>query len=564
MKNVRRRNSYTCVLRSCLPLLLLVTLGVTELSSAQSAPPDLRFGAVEAFRAPAEAAGLGLGWERIIFFWSQLQPYGPGDWNVFHVEDGWLAEAVAHGRQVVGLIEGTPKWATDGSPGAGVPRGLYLPIDDPGNLWAEFVRKLVRRYAGPLRVDHWIIWNEPDIAPGDYGAQWEGSVADFVQLAKVAYLAAKQENPDVVIHFAGLTYWHDVVNNRPLYLQRYIDEARKDPGAAANNFYFDAVSLHIYFTTDTVYDITAEFAALLRRNGLSQPIWINETNAAPYDDSLNPWTIPDWTVTLDQQAGFVVQAFAQGLAAGAQRIAVYKLMDYPGYPPGYEPYGMIRSDGSRRPAFKALRAAITHFAGTRSATMDRAESRAIVTLDRGDKVTRVLWARGGEDVPVSLPALAPQALLVTHLGQAKTIAPVDGAYRLTLRAALCNDPKHGCAVGGAPLMLVEERSATELPAAVPAASASEAAGVTATPEPSSTPTVTPTATRTPTSTPTRTPSATPTETTTATMTPVPTPTPAVLDMLAEGASSVAGLLVLSLAVGVALSAWLVNRRRKRI
>lgn len=560
MKNVRRRNSFIYIFRSCLPL-LLVTLGVTDLISAQADPPDPRFGAVEAFRAPAEAAGLGLGWERIIFFWSQLQPYSPDDWNVFHVEDGWLADAAAHGRQVVGLIEGTPKWATDGALGAGVPRGLYLPIDDPGNLWATFVRTVVRRYAG--RIDHWIIWNEPDIAPGEYGVQWEGTVADFVRLTKVAYLVARQENPGAVIHFAGLTYWHDVVNKRPLYLQRYIDEARKDPDAAANNFYFDAVSLHIYFTTDSVYDITAQFAALLRRNGLSQPIWINETNAAPYDDPLNPWTIPDWTVTLDQQAGFIVQALAQGLAAGAQRIAVYKLSDYPGYPPGYEPYGMIRADGSRRPAFEALRAAITHFAGARSARMDRAESHAIVTLDRGDKVTRVLWARGGEDISVSLPAIASQASVVTHLGQAHTITPVDGAYQLTLPAALCNDPKHGCALGGAPLMLVEKGSATELAAALPVTSA---AGVTATPEPSSTPTTTPTRTPTATRTPTSTPTKTATATATATMTPAPTPTPtlAVLDMLAEGASSVAGLLVLGLAVGVALSAWLVNRRRKHI
>jgi hypothetical protein len=36
----------------------------------------------------------------------------------------------------------------------------------------------------------------------------------------------------------------------------------------------------------------------------------------------------------------------------------------------------------------------------------------------------------------------------------------------------------------------------------------------------------------------------------------------VLDMLAEGASSVAGLLVLGLAVGVALIAWLLKSRRQ--
>jgi hypothetical protein len=37
---------------------------------------------------------------------------------------------------------------------------------------------------------------------------------------KVAYQAAKQENPNAVIHLAGLTYYHD-----DKYLQRFIDEA---------------------------------------------------------------------------------------------------------------------------------------------------------------------------------------------------------------------------------------------------------------------------------------------------------------------------------------------------
>ena len=69
----------------------------------------------------------------------------------------------------------------------GVPRGLYLPIDDPNNLWAAFVRKVVKRYAG--RIDHWIIWNEPDIEPPDDGIQWGGTVADYYQLVKVAYQA---------------------------------------------------------------------------------------------------------------------------------------------------------------------------------------------------------------------------------------------------------------------------------------------------------------------------------------------------------------------------------------
>jgi len=554
MSDECRRKKEASDLRCFLPPALLVELALVlaiagssaRQVSAQTPPPDSRFGAVEAFRASKDAADLRLGWERVIFFWYQIQPNGPGEWNEFYYEDGWLADARANGREVVGLIEGTPGWATDGSPNAGVPRGLYLPVDDAGNLWATFVRTIIRRYAG--RIDHWIVWNEPDIAPGEYGVQWEGSVADFVQLTKVAYRVAKQENPNAVIHFAGLTYWHDAVYGRELYLQRYIDEARKDPAAAADHFYFDAISLHIYFTTDTVYDITRIFADLLRRNGLTQEIWINETNAPPYDDPLNPWTIPDWKISLDQQAGFVVQAFAQGLAAGAQRIAVYKLVDFPPYPPGYEPYGLVRADGTRRPAFEAMRAIVTHFADTRSAIMDRTDARSIVTLDRGDRVTRVLWARGNYAVPLDLPARASWGLLVTHLGAAQVITPTSGLYRLTLPAAQC-DTLHGCAVGGSPLILVErqvdvrpnlqaEQGATARPKTSPAHSA------TSTRLPTATPTLRPTLITAPAS---------------------PTPDPArnsIRDSsLIEDLSSISGLIVLAIAALSMLVVWTTNRRR---
>lgn len=420
----------------------------------QIAPADPRFGAVEAYRDPSSAAELQLGWERALFQWMYLQPKGAQDWNEASFDDKWLAEAQSHGRELVGLIESTPAWATDGLPNAGVPRGLYLPVTDPRNLWAGFVRKTVKRYAG--RIDHWIIWNEPDIAKDTYGVQWTGSVADFVRLMKVAYLVAKQENPGAVIHLPGLTYWHDVVRGQPQYLQRYIEEARKDPEAAGHNLYFDVASLHVYFSTDSVYDITSTFSRILHENQLAQPIWINETNAAPYDDPANPWTIPDWKVTLEQQAGFIIQAFAQGLAAGAERIEVYKLRDYPANRPGFEPYGLIRADGTRRPAFEALRTIVSYAAGTQKGGLDRDDARTIVSLDRGEKLTRVLWARGKGNVELSLPAKAAEALLVLPSGKTQAIAADGGAYALTLPGALCNDPAHGCALGGTPLVVVED------------------------------------------------------------------------------------------------------------
>ena len=98
-----------------------------------------------------------------------------------------------------------------------------------------------RRYAG--RIDRWIIWNEPDIDdPTAPGHTWDGDIAQFAQLQRVAYLAAKEANPDAVIHLGAFTYFWD-----PGYFDRFLDVLAADPDAAANDFYFDAATAHLYF-----------------------------------------------------------------------------------------------------------------------------------------------------------------------------------------------------------------------------------------------------------------------------------------------------------------------------
>jgi len=491
--------------------------------AAQGLPPDIRFGAVEAFRDPVAAAEAGVGWERILFYWSELQPNGPDDWNGYHVPDDWLNLAAAAGREVVGLLKHSPAWATDGPPGCGVPRGLYLPVDDPGNLWATFVRRVVGMYVG--RIDRWIIWNEPDIAPDTYGAEWCGSVEEYYQLLKVAYLAAHQVNPSVTIHLAGLTYWHD-----RSYLRRFLTIATQDPTGPEHGYYFDVVSLHIYFRSETVPQIINETRATLTAYGLNKPIWVNETNAPPNSDPQWPMAAANYEISLEEQAGFLLQSFALALSAGAERVAVYKWLDND-LPPGFEPFGIIRPDFSHRPAYDAYRLITAHYAATISAREDRQSLYTVVTLDRGNLTTRVLWARTEADASVSVPALAPQARLIDQTGAEQLIEPVDGQYTLTLPGARCAD-KRGCIIGGPTYLLVEEAGSASSPAesAVSAPDEPRAAtnlGNTPTPLLTATPTLSPTATPTPLPTATSTflPTCTPTPTETPTPTPTPQPSP---------------------------------------
>ena len=522
MTKAQTPNPKSQISKTAFLLLVLCSLLISPVR-AQSSPPDPRFGAVEAFRDPVAAAEAGVGWERILFYWSELQPNGPEDWNGYHVPDEWLNLASIQGREVVGLLKHTPAWATDGLPGCGVPQGLDLPVDDPGNLWATFVRRVVGMYAG--RIDRWIIWNEPDIAPDTYGAEWCGSVEEYYLLLKVAYLAAHQANADVTIHLAGTTTWHDKT-----YLRRFLAFAMQDPTGPEHGYYFDVVALHIYFRTETVPEIINETRAVLAAYGLNKPIWINETNAPPNSDPQWPMAAANYEISLEEQSAFLLQSFALALSAGAERIAVYKWLDND-LLPDFEPFGIIRPDFSHRPAYDAYRLITTHYAGAISAREDRHSLYTVITLDRGGLTTRVLWARTETDATVSVPALAARARLIDQAGAEQFIEPVDGQYTLILPGARCAD-KRGCIIGGTTYLLVEETTGTPPPAEaaetitpVPTEPPAATTNPPDTPTPLPTITPTPSPTYTPTPSPTHTPTPSPTHTHTPTPTPTHTPTP---------------------------------------
>ncbi|MEZ4517061.1 MAG: hypothetical protein R3C44_09580 [Chloroflexota bacterium] len=482
--------------------------------SLEGLPVDPRFGLVESFWGPDEAAELNVGWDRILFYWNEIQPTGPDDWNTLHVLEEWLVDAEAHDRRVLGLLKNTPVWATDGDPFSGVPRGLYLPVDDPDNLWAGYVRKVVEYYA-PRGVHDWIVWNEPEIDTGVYGHEFSGSVTDYYQLLKVAYQVAKETDPQATIHLAGYSYWHD-----PTFLNRFLNVAVADPEAKENNYFFDTFSLHIYFRVETVESLLEEVWNIQRQFGIRKPIWINETNASPNLDPLWPVERPAFPIDLDQQAWYIVQAYALGFGNQAATVGVYKLLDVQ-LPPGGESFGIIRPDFSHRPAFDAYKTTVRYLSGfhypvIRQQTADY----YIFTFKRAEDVVRVLWSRKPFPVTLDVPALADEGLLVSATGETEPVMAEDGIYPLRLEAARCDGE---CLVGGPPVFLVEASDMAA--AAVPTAPRAQVIAETPTTVP--TVTVTPRVTNTPspTATPLPTDTPTPTYTPTVTNTPELTATP---------------------------------------
>ena len=529
------------------------------------APPtaDWRFGVVESYEAPVDATEVGAAWTRIRFQWAEVQPNGPEEWNP-KVSDGRIERELTQGRDIVGLLIGLPEWARDEN---GLPLGLYLPPDDPQNLWAGFVREAVGRYEG--RIDQWIIWNEPDIWDKNTpGHTWDGTVADFAQLQKTAYMVARATNPNASVHLAAFTYFWDAEYGRPQYMGLLLDELLADPQAEAYNYYFDVATAHLYFQPDMIYNILGEFRLLMSERGIEKPIWLVETNAPPHDDST--WPVPNYTfrVSTGEQAAFMPQVLAVALAAGAERVAIYKMKDLEGdRAANPEPFGLLRGDNSRRPAFNALKVATRYMAETQTAVRLRWDAVGIIQLNQIEQTTTVLFSRLPAPQTVEVVATGETAVVVDLWGNRRTVRPENGVFVVELAGGWCLQTAGDyCMVGGPPVYVVQAADALPLATATP----------TLAPLPSATPIPSPTATATETPTASPTATATSTATMTPTMTPVPTGTSTVVatgtavatvvpEVVAvvedEGEGAAVAVVLLAVGVGLLVGLGVLARRR---
>lgn len=438
-----------------MPMRLVLLLIALVVAAGQPSLRDLRFGAVEPYDAPQAAAQLGLGWGRVRFHWGWTQPNGPDDWVETEFTARDLAGELAAGRQVVGILIGIPDWARD--PKTDLPKGLYLPHDDPANTWAGFVRTAASRFAG--KIDHWVIWNEPDVWDEDHPAHtWSGTVEDFAQLERVAYLAAHAANPNAVVHLAAMAHWWDADYGRELYFRRLLAALAAAPDAAAHRYYFDAASVHVYFNPAQVYDLIRLYRAMLDDFGMDQPIWVLETNAPPSEDPTWPVAEPSRKVSLREQAAFIPQALALAMAAGAERVCIYKLVDIEtDKAANPEPFGLVRMDGSARPAFETTQVALALMRGATGFRWVDRHTIGRVVWQQGERRVTMLWSRLPAWLTAQFPAQTGRATLIDAFGRERPISAREGYYRIDLPAAECQETVEDyCMIGGLPMYLVEE------------------------------------------------------------------------------------------------------------
>lgn len=400
------------------------------------------------------AVQAGARWDRFDFSWPRLEPtdntwsFAPYDTLVNDLHDAGI-------ENIVGILQMTPQWAAtqcalsqnvttlqqsgDWYPPA--PRPFLTPLGDEisltmtpqdtwddtwvrtpprglyntwavgnfnDNQWAEFVYTIVSRYKP--QVKHWEMWNE-----AEWALFWCGSERDYAQLLKVGYQATKAACPDCTVLFAGLHYWAD-----PTFFERVLDIINDDPSASLNNDFFDVMSVHFYSRSSDAYNLANHIRNRMKMYVPDHPLWLTETGVPVWGDpqAYNPKY--DYAATQDEAAAYLIQSYANALAAGVERYLFFRTNDAD----MGEVFGLIRNDRSLRPAYNAYQVAVTYLISPTFTTRVAAGSNMRVTLwDTPHGKVNVLWNTGPVASTYTLTTARSKIVLVNRWGSREHLCP---------------------------------------------------------------------------------------------------------------------------------------------
>lgn len=291
-----------------------------------------------------DVKALGTHWVRVFASWPDLEPE-PGvlssNWLYYYAQ---FFHSLPTGTKVIVDVVNTPQWETGSS-------DPHTPPANPQD-YAAFVGALAHQWAG--QVAAYEIWNEEDSPTWWVGAP---NPAAYAALLKATYPYVKGADPGATVVLGGLT------GNDYQFLEGVY--------AAGAKGSFDAVGVH----TDTACNVAApssflrepdgrmmpdsflayrEVHAVMLANGDDKPIWMTElswrTTEATCNEGAWAGQKPEG-VSEAQQSAYLTQAYHCLAQDSYVQVALwFQLQDE-----GPVVSGLLRADGSRKPAFDAMR-----------------------------------------------------------------------------------------------------------------------------------------------------------------------------------------------------------------
>ncbi len=492
----------------------------------------------ERFMRAAEA---GAAWNRWSMYWDLVER-SPGEFMWGPV--GALVERDrSHGLKTLAILQGVPPFRSDSRasdglslelslrrggaatrygdrtapvPNAPPPRGLFVPIfldgagagtDDPvrafavnpGNAWAVFVDAVVERYRPGGMVARrdgwspeegvrvWEIGNEPNLEHF-----WSGTTVEFVRYLEVANLVIKRRDSEATVLHGGIADHPTAMPWFAEFLEALSDSAARSPLPGRYNHYFDATAWHWYSYSDRLRTGPAEVRAALSARGFGpRPLWVTEMGVPIWSEHPGPCWDPrsPWRATTDEQAAYVLQATAEGVAADVAALIHFQAYDDCGNgPSSYDAFGLLRNHrenqcwdppghacwaptdpafGAPRPAYHAFRVAADALEGAsrlwRPAEDPSGWQRILFYRPPNERVS-VIWSLRREPLVAEFFGTGPLARVIAPRDGEMvetSMTPVAGRLRIDLPAMTNrNDPGSGGAVmAGHPIVVIETDTA---------------------------------------------------------------------------------------------------------
>lgn len=345
-------------------ILLLSVMTSSATASASSAPPP---SASIGLNGPSRllgssdaqvAAGLdavrnaGAGWVRLDVDWSAIEPTrGVQNWSA---TDRVVNAARSRGLRVLAIATYTPRWAQDASVPAGTTHGRPASAAQFG----AFAGQAAGHFAG--RIDSWEIWNEPNNTPF-FAPRTDASF--YTAMLTASYSAIHGAVPSATVIGGALS--PNVGTDAPAaYLQQmygagakgFLDAVSTHPYTYPNAMPSGTESWNPYFQTGAVHDV-------MTSNGDgAKKIWFTEFGAP---------TGPGAKAVSEQKQAAII---ADGLTLARSWSFVGPLFLYEtqdantGSTDVEENFGLLRTDGSAKPAYDTVRRQATADGGGTPAT----------------------------------------------------------------------------------------------------------------------------------------------------------------------------------------------------
>ena len=353
----------------------------------------LLFGASSCYVDPQDreeffrnASVVGVRSLRLPFEWAEIEPKNNDFvWDKYDRIVGW---ADKYGVELIPTFiweNPQPKWAGRGKAKKGTEEERYPPEDM--KKWDDFVYQTVNRYKD--RVHWWIPTNEPNLSK-----YWhpKPDAEAYVKLLKVTQEAVRRADPKAKIlgcNVAGM----DLL---------FLEECFKK-GALS---YCDAIGVHPYICphspdermsinildpmspVGTFGDGLLKAKALIEKYGGKQKLWLDEVGQ-PYRDD---FVIPNWGVSEEKSAEYLVKIYAESLASGA----VERVLWFSFWGGEYGSFALLKPDGSPTLPLIAYANLASRLGGANFLKRGLSGNIRSLVFQKGEHEIEIAWSPEGE------------------------------------------------------------------------------------------------------------------------------------------------------------------------